>query len=131
MPGPGRRRPQGRGHLGLPRRGRDPPAGAPGARGGGRRRDPGRRRTGQAGRVRGAPRPAAAPSESELVAFCREGLAAFKRPRAVVTVDELPKTPTGKIQRYGCARTRPPCRGPPAAPAPRRPWSEAPPGVSM
>lgn len=44
--------------------------------------------------------PAAAPSESELVAFCREGLAAFKRPRAVVTVDELPKTPTGKIQRY-------------------------------
>ena len=44
--------------------------------------------------------PAAAPSEAELVAFCREGLASFKRPRAVVTVDELPKTPTGKIQRY-------------------------------
>ncbi len=44
--------------------------------------------------------PAAAPSEAELVAFCRDGLASFKRPRAVVTVDELPKTPTGKIQRY-------------------------------
>ncbi|MFP5068764.1 benzoate-CoA ligase family protein [Pseudonocardia nantongensis] len=44
--------------------------------------------------------PAAAPSSEELVAFCRDGLAAFKRPRAVVTVEELPKTATGKIQRY-------------------------------
>ena len=38
--------------------------------------------------------------EAQLVAWCREGLAAFKRPRAVVVVDELPKTGTGKIQRY-------------------------------
>ncbi|MBP2370580.1 benzoate-CoA ligase family protein [Pseudonocardia parietis] len=44
--------------------------------------------------------PANAPSADELIAFCRDGLAAFKRPRTVVTVDELPKTPTGKIQRY-------------------------------
>jgi benzoate-CoA ligase family protein len=36
----------------------------------------------------------------ELVAWCREGLAAFKRPRAVVVLDELPKTATGKIQRF-------------------------------
>ena len=36
----------------------------------------------------------------ELVTWCREGLAAFKRPRAVVVVDELPKTATGKIQRF-------------------------------
>lgn len=36
---------------------------------------------------------------AELVAFCREGLAAFKRPREVLVVDELPKTATGKIQR--------------------------------
>lgn len=36
----------------------------------------------------------------ELVAWCREGLAAFKRPRAVVVVDELPKTATGKLQRF-------------------------------
>ena len=36
----------------------------------------------------------------ELVQWCREGLAAFKRPRAVVLVDELPKTATGKIQRF-------------------------------
>ncbi|MGW1561850.1 benzoate-CoA ligase family protein [Streptomyces sp. NPDC002144] len=34
-----------------------------------------------------------------LVAWCREGLAAFKRPRAVVALPELPRTPTGKIRR--------------------------------
>ncbi|MDQ4117760.1 MAG: benzoate-CoA ligase family protein, partial [Actinomycetota bacterium] len=42
----------------------------------------------------------AAPDAEELIAFCRDGLAAFKRPRAVVAVDELPKTATGKIQRF-------------------------------
>jgi benzoate-CoA ligase family protein len=36
----------------------------------------------------------------ELIAFCREGLASFKRPRAVLVVDALPKTATGKMQRY-------------------------------
>jgi acyl-coenzyme A synthetase/AMP-(fatty) acid ligase len=36
----------------------------------------------------------------ELIAFCREGLASFKRPRAVLVVDALPKTGTGKMQRY-------------------------------
>jgi acyl-coenzyme A synthetase/AMP-(fatty) acid ligase len=35
----------------------------------------------------------------ELIAFCREGLASFKRPREVLTMDGLPKTATGKIQR--------------------------------
>ncbi|MFF4500637.1 benzoate-CoA ligase family protein [Streptomyces sp. NPDC001401] len=34
-----------------------------------------------------------------LVAWCREGLAAFKRPRAVIGLPELPRTPTGKIRR--------------------------------
>jgi benzoate-CoA ligase family protein len=34
-----------------------------------------------------------------LIAFCREGLASFKRPRQVLTLDALPKTVTGKIQR--------------------------------
>ncbi len=33
-------------------------------------------------------------------AHCREHMAAFKRPRRVVVVDELPKTATGKIQRF-------------------------------
>jgi benzoate-CoA ligase len=27
-------------------------------------------------------------------------MAAFKRPRRVITVDALPKTATGKVQRY-------------------------------
>ncbi|MEU0569468.1 benzoate-CoA ligase family protein [Nonomuraea sp. NPDC005983] len=35
----------------------------------------------------------------ELVAFCREGLASFKRPREVLVLEGLPKTATGKIQR--------------------------------
>jgi acyl-coenzyme A synthetase/AMP-(fatty) acid ligase len=36
----------------------------------------------------------------ELVAFCRDGLAAFKRPRHVLVFDELPTTATGKLQRF-------------------------------
>jgi benzoate-CoA ligase family protein len=40
------------------------------------------------------------PAPAELVEFCRERLAAFKRPRQVVFVDDLPKTATGKIQRF-------------------------------
>lgn len=35
----------------------------------------------------------------ELVRWCRDGLASFKRPRAVVWVNEIPKTPTGKVRR--------------------------------
>lgn len=34
-----------------------------------------------------------------LISWCREGLAAFKRPRAVVTMQDLPKTATGKVRR--------------------------------
>jgi benzoate-CoA ligase family protein len=33
-------------------------------------------------------------------AHCRERMAAFKRPRRLEVVDELPKTPTGKIRRF-------------------------------
>jgi benzoate-CoA ligase family protein len=36
----------------------------------------------------------------ELIAWCRDGLAHFKAPRQVVFVDELPKTATGKLQRF-------------------------------
>jgi benzoate-CoA ligase len=35
-----------------------------------------------------------------LRAFCRDRMAAFKRPRQVHVIDSLPKTATGKIQRY-------------------------------
>lgn len=31
---------------------------------------------------------------------CRDRMAAFKRPRQIIVVDELPKTATGKIQRF-------------------------------
>ncbi len=44
--------------------------------------------------------PGASVDADGLVQWCREGLAAFKRPRAVLVVDELPKTATGKIQRF-------------------------------
>jgi acyl-coenzyme A synthetase/AMP-(fatty) acid ligase len=37
---------------------------------------------------------------ADLVAWCREGLAAFKRPRHVLVFDELPTTATGKLQRF-------------------------------
>jgi len=38
-------------------------------------------------------------SEDELIAFAGERLAAYKRPRMVRFVDDLPKTSTGKIMR--------------------------------
>jgi benzoate-CoA ligase family protein len=38
-------------------------------------------------------------TEDELVAFCRDGLPAFKRPRRVMFVDAYPTTATGKIRR--------------------------------
>jgi benzoate-CoA ligase family protein len=38
-------------------------------------------------------------TEAELVAFCRDGLPSFKRPRRVVFVDAYPTTATGKIRR--------------------------------
>ena len=39
-------------------------------------------------------------SAADLIQWCRDGLAAFKRPRAVLLVEDLPKTATGKVQRY-------------------------------
>jgi long-chain acyl-CoA synthetase len=44
-------------------------------------------------------KPGAAACEPELIAFCRERLAAYKYPRVVAVLDELPKTATGKILR--------------------------------
>ncbi len=42
-------------------------------------------------------RPGATWSEEEVVAYCRERMAAYKVPEAVIFVDELPKSSTGKI----------------------------------
>jgi benzoate-CoA ligase len=37
---------------------------------------------------------------ASIEAHCRERMAAFKRPRRIIEVDALPKTATGKVQRY-------------------------------
>jgi fatty-acyl-CoA synthase len=41
-----------------------------------------------------------APDPDELIDFARERLARFKVPKRIVVVDELPKTATGKIQKF-------------------------------
>jgi acyl-CoA synthetase (AMP-forming)/AMP-acid ligase II len=42
-------------------------------------------------------RPDSSVSEDELIAFCRERLASYKKPRHVVFTGELPKNASGKI----------------------------------
>ncbi|GAB4356409.1 MAG: acyl-CoA synthetase [Gammaproteobacteria bacterium] len=44
-------------------------------------------------------KPGASATEEEIIAFCREHLAGYKIPRTVV-FGELPKTSTGKIQKF-------------------------------
>jgi long-chain acyl-CoA synthetase len=44
-------------------------------------------------------RPGTEATSDELIGFCRRNLAAFKRPRSIDIVDDLPKTPTGKVLR--------------------------------
>jgi len=44
-------------------------------------------------------RPGASATEQEIIGFCRNNLAHFKAPKAVVFTD-LPKTSTGKIQKF-------------------------------
>ncbi|HSI56421.1 MAG TPA: benzoate-CoA ligase family protein [Ideonella sp.] len=45
-------------------------------------------------------KPGAAATEAELKAFVKEKLAAYKYPRVIEFIAELPKTATGKIQRF-------------------------------
>ncbi|HEV3406840.1 MAG TPA: long-chain-fatty-acid--CoA ligase [Candidatus Dormibacteraeota bacterium] len=45
-------------------------------------------------------KPGASATEAELIAFTRDRLAHFKAPHGVTFVPELPKTATGKIQKY-------------------------------
>ena len=44
-------------------------------------------------------KPGASASEQELVDHCRGELAAYKLPRSVIFVDDLPRTSTGKVMR--------------------------------
>ena len=78
-------------------------------------------------------KPDASATPEELRAFARAKIAAYKYPRQIWLVDELPKGPTGKILRR---EIKPPedaslphatvlarrCRGADRAPDPARPW---------
>jgi fatty-acyl-CoA synthase len=45
-------------------------------------------------------KPEATATEAEIIEFCRANMAHFKAPKAVGFVDALPKTATGKLQKY-------------------------------
>ncbi|MDH3615051.1 MAG: long-chain-fatty-acid--CoA ligase [Gammaproteobacteria bacterium] len=45
------------------------------------------------------PQTGSTPDADDIIAYCREHLAAYKVPRAVQFVDDLPKTSTGKVMR--------------------------------
>jgi len=63
-------------------------------------RDLGRR----SGRRRSAARRDRGASEATLLAFCKERLADFKRPKKLYIVTTIPRTATGKIQRGAVAK---------------------------
>ena len=66
-----------------------------GARGCGDRRA--RRALGRGGQGARRRRARRWPDAEELVAFARERLAGYKLPRSIEFVDELPRTPSGKV----------------------------------
>lgn len=45
------------------------------------------------------PKTGATPQADDIISYCRQHLAAYKVPRAVQFVDDLPKTSTGKVMR--------------------------------
>ncbi|PWA13112.1 o-succinylbenzoate--CoA ligase [Pueribacillus theae] len=45
-------------------------------------------------------KPNANPTEEDLIEYCRSKIARFKAPKAVEFVEALPKTATGKLQKY-------------------------------
>jgi len=50
-------------------------------------------------------RPGASTTADELTAWTKERVAAYKYPRRIVVVDDLPKGPTGKILKRAIDRT--------------------------
>ncbi|MDA8386481.1 MAG: long-chain fatty acid--CoA ligase, partial [Actinomycetota bacterium] len=44
-------------------------------------------------------KPGASASEAELIEFCKATMAAYKYPRSIEFLEDLPKTVTGKILR--------------------------------
>jgi fatty-acyl-CoA synthase len=68
-------------------------------------------------------RPGARATADELIAFCRGRLAHFKAPKRIDFVEALPKTATGKIQKYllrAAPRARAAASGDRASSAPPR-----------
>jgi len=45
------------------------------------------------------PKKGATPNSDDIIAYCREQLAAYKVPRAVQFIDDLPKTGTDNVMR--------------------------------
>ena len=43
-------------------------------------------------------------TESEILSYCKERLAEFKRPKKLYIVETIPRTATGKIQRGAVAK---------------------------
>ena len=99
VPRPQQRHDQGRRDLGVAGRGRERAGVASRRARSGGRRFPQCPRARRGRRVRR--RSLRPPRRRRVVdAFCRDRMASFKRPRRLFVVDELPKTATGKIQRY-------------------------------
>ena len=46
------------------------------------------------------PQAGTTPDPAEIIAFCREQLASYKKPRRVVFVDALPRNALGKVQKH-------------------------------
>ena len=99
VPRPQQRHDQGRGDLGVAGGGGGRPRRAPRRAGGGRRRAA---RPGWPGDDVAflVARHGRTIDAATIDAHCRERMAVFKRPRQVHVVTELPKTATGKIQRF-------------------------------
>jgi long-chain acyl-CoA synthetase len=62
-------------------------------------------------------RPGRSATAEELIAFCRERMAAYKYPRQVELLDEIPKTVTGKLLRRELRARRQEREGAAAGPA--------------
>ena len=52
-------------------------------------------------------KPGMSTSADELTAFCRQELGPYKTPKVILLVDELPKGPSGKVQRLRLAELAP------------------------
>ena len=39
-------------------------------------------------------------TEEELISFCQKYLAKYKAPKKVVFIDEIPRTPSGKVKKF-------------------------------